>query len=152
MNKSSRKKVLTAEERNTLFTAKYVVNSENGCWEWTASLSRYGYAQFFREGGSHNAHRYSYRYYRGDIPKDMEVDHLCRNKICVNPKHLELVTHKENMRRWRGNKDGYCLKGHELTKDNIYTQVKPSGNVLRTCKICTREYSRAYHLRKKAKL
>jgi hypothetical protein len=72
----------------------------HGCWVWKSYLSKIGYGRFYFKGKLMLAHRYSYENFVGLIPDNMEVDHKCKNKSCVNPKHLEAVTHKENIRRY----------------------------------------------------
>lgn len=72
------------------------------CWEWQKSKrSGYGHYGKFENGKIVNdfAHRLSYVLHKGEIPKGKEIDHLCRNKICINPAHLEAVTHLENIHR-----------------------------------------------------
>jgi hypothetical protein len=64
------------------------------CWQWTGTTSN-GYGKY----GSIWAHRFSWELLRGPIPHNLEVDHLCRNRGCVNPEHLEIVSHRENVRR-----------------------------------------------------
>jgi len=72
----------------------------NGCWNWIGFLDRNGYGICGRGVNNEKyAHRAVYRYFRGTIPKGMTLDHLCRNRSCVNPDHLEPVTLKENVRR-----------------------------------------------------
>jgi hypothetical protein len=76
----------------------YVVES-NGCWRWIKALTGSGYGHFSIGSVYYQAHRLTYILLRGPIPDGMEPDHLCRNRWCVNPWDLELVTHTVNMRR-----------------------------------------------------
>lgn len=71
----------------------------DGCWIWTAAVNKDGYGQFRYNGSMKLAHRVSYEIYNGDLSADLCLDHLCRKRSCVNPAHLEQVTHAENMRR-----------------------------------------------------
>lgn len=79
------------------FWAK-VANGE-GCWEWRAARYPTGYGHCRWAGKSAYAHRIAYLLVRGSIPSGLEIDHLCRNRACVRPDHLEAVTHRENVRR-----------------------------------------------------
>lgn len=80
----------------------------NGCWLWTAGKTGMGYGAIdvLDAKGWRNkkelAHRFSYELHKGPIPKGLTIDHLCRTKACVNPLHLEAVTHRENTRRGLG--------------------------------------------------
>ena len=67
------------------------------CWNWTASTNSNGYGQINIKGMMISAHRLTYELYKGKIPDDKELDHICENRICVNPLHIEAVTHKQNM-------------------------------------------------------
>lgn len=77
--------------------ARYVVEA-NGCWRWTGSITTTGYGHFSINRVYFQAHRLMYILHRGPIA-ERDLDHLCRNRACVNPDHLEPVTHRENMRR-----------------------------------------------------
>ena len=70
-----------------------------GCWNWKGTIDHYGYGQFNRNQKAKKAHRISYEWYKGKIPAGLTIDHLCENKGCVNPEHLEAVTREENGRR-----------------------------------------------------
>jgi len=109
------------------------------CWEWQGSLYKDGYGKMcFRVDGqvvTKRAHRAVYEYYRGPIPEDMEIDHLCRYRRCVNPAHLEPVTHLENMRRAIHATKQFCIREHEFTVENTYVNPKkPSSRVCRKCR------------------
>ena len=127
------------------FWSKVDVQSNGGCWLWTASLNNGGYGQFFPRGApkrSVGAHRYAYEHIVGPIPEGLDLDHLCRVRRCCNPAHLEPVTRQENLRR--GDKKprvANCRKGHPLSGDNVW--VRPSDGA-RICKTCTYAYKRRY--------
>lgn len=103
------------------------------CWEWTGLRDRNGYGVFRVGGRTHRAHRIAYELAHGQIPEGMETDHLCRNRSCVNPAHLEPVTFAENQRR-RALVVTHCPKGHAYDMANTYM-----GSRGRTCKACNRE-------------
>lgn len=120
--------------------------AENGtpCWEWTGCKAN-GYGQFKVDGRrgakKSSPHQYAYEAFIGPIPEGMEPDHLCENRGCGNPLHLEAVTHEENMRRMSERRT-HCKNGHELTEENTFR----IGNQ-RKCKACNRENQRIFAAR-----
>ena len=119
------------------------------CWEWTAA-KQFGYGQIRWGDRLTHAHRVSYELFVGPIPGGHQIDHLCRNRGCVNPEHLEPVTQAENIRRGEGAsarnaRKTHCPKGHEYTPDNIYTHM----GKWRMCKACTRQAQALYRERKR---
>lgn len=103
---------------------------EDACWIWTAHRDGRGYGRF----ESTAAHRVAYRISIGPIPQGLTIDHLCRNKGCVNPAHLEPVTNAENQRR-AAEAQTHCKYGHEFTPENTYRN--PSRPNVRHCRACS---------------
>jgi hypothetical protein len=112
-------------------------SGDDGCWVWNLPLNASGYGRFMGEP----AHRLAYQSHVGPIGKGLDIDHLCRNRACVNPKHLEPVTRAVNLARGIGIdlqkqkalEKGVCSNGHFLTPANVY--VRPSDGA-RLCRVC----------------
>ena len=123
------------------------------CWTWTASLHPGGYGRFaLRHGKVVYAHRMAYELEIETIPSGLDIDHLCRNRRCVNPAHLEIVTRRENTLRGVGPsasnaRKTACPKGHPLIGENVYTAP---GKRRRQCATCRAEVCRTRVRRKKA--
>lgn len=119
------------------------------CWLWAGTLNFGGYGSLYAMGRSFMAHRVTYEDKFGSIPEGLEIDHLCRVRSCINPAHLEAVTHAENRRRSAGLPEnyrygGFCKIGHLLSSDNVYW-VKGNtemGRKRRQCRQCLLDYSK----------
>ena len=128
---------------------KNVAKSGEGCWLWTAILTN-GYGKFSDGRRVVKAHRWAYEHLAAPIPDGMDIDHLCRVRNCVNPGHLEAVTHQENVKRGlmpqimreRHAAVTHCPRGHEYTEQNTYRHTNKKGYVSRSCIICRQTVSR----------
>lgn len=123
----------TACER---FWAK--VDKTGDCWLWTAYTCKKGYGIFSVKSKPVKAHRYSYELFNGEIAEGLVIDHLCRNRACVNPAHLEAVTDYENKMRGisaqaQNKRKTHCTNGHEFTEENTYYRADGKGRQCKTC-------------------
>lgn len=118
----------------------------SGCWEWCGSKLQCGYGEFWNGDRKMLAHRWSYEQFVGPIPADLELDHLCRNRGCVSPYHLEPVTRSENAlrgltghhRRREAEHITHCPQGHEYDEVNTWLRPNRSGGLSRHCRACER--------------
>jgi hypothetical protein len=128
------------------------VSKTDGCWLWLGRHNRTqdaggGYGRISVQGKQAMAHRVAWELLVGPIPVEMTLDHLCLNKLCVNPAHLEVVSRGENARRYMSSLT-HCKNGHEFTPDNTRPQTTGSG-ARRHCRACHREWDRQRRARRK---
>lgn len=121
---------------------------DSGCWRWLRYVDPSGYG---RVGRNQAAHRKTYEALIGPIPPGLVLDHLCRNRACVNPAHLEPVTERDNILRGespsaRLYRQTHCKRGHPFDPGNTYRA--PDGS--RVCRMCQRETVRRYKSRARA--
>ncbi|MFH0980290.1 MAG: HNH endonuclease signature motif containing protein [Planctomycetota bacterium] len=114
------------------------IDAEGDCWRWTGA-SREGYGVVKVDGETRQAHRVVWQLLVGPIREGLQMDHLCRNRRCVNPDHLEVVTQRQNLLRGAGapgknSRKTCCPHGHVYDVDNTYTTGRR-----RYCRACRRE-------------
>lgn len=118
------------------FMRKISQNPETGCWEWQGETNRNGYGLHRVNPGERPrvTHRIAYEHFRDTIPEGLQADHLCRNRICCNPDHMEIVTNAVNTDRQdhANRRKTHCPKGHEYTEAN--TRIDVNGK--RYCRAC----------------
>ena len=118
------------------------VDAGGDCWEWTGYRDGKGYGRAWWDSRNGLVHRISYELLVGPIPAELQLDHLCRNRACVNPDHLEPVTCRENIRRGSvAVRKQTCERGHPLFGDNLY--VYPNSG-RRGCRTCRQAYQRRW--------
>lgn len=124
------------------------VDKTSDCWVWTGAVNSRGYGSFGLQGSMRQAHRVAYELLVGPIPAGLVLDHLCRNRLCVRPEHLEVVTNRENVLRGVGAcatnaRKTRCVKGHPLVGENL--SIEKGGG--RRCVTCRREKARRWYNR-----
>lgn len=138
-----------AQER---IASSIAVDDGTGCWVWMGALTDKGYGRIHAGGKTQRAHRFSYEAFVGPIPSGLTIDHLCRNRACVAPGHLEPVTQAENLRRSSvvittinaGKTE--CRNGHSYDEANTY--YAPNGS--RRCITCRNEGLARHYSRRRA--
>ena len=134
--------------------ARNISVTASGCWEWTGKIASNGYGHTTIKGKCLLAHRAFYSHAKGEIPEGLTIDHLCRNKRCVNPDHLEAVTSRENTLRASNapaamnHVKTHCKRGHELSGANLYLRQR-GCRTERWCRKCNAERQAQYNSRKR---
>lgn len=143
-----------------MFWAK-VIHMPEGCWDWIGAMDGEGYPCSNENGQSIRAYIWIYKTILGPIPEGYEVDHLCHNRACVNPAHLEavppLVNHQRAIMGYKANwkaKQTHCHKGHLYDEANTRWIFDKKGNTAptRVCRACVREYMRSYNIQRRQRL
>lgn len=120
------------------FSQRFKIDEESGCWIWTGAARGIGYGAFHYRNKQTSAHRFSYELFHGPISND-HIHHVCENKACVNPAHLQDLTRRDHIlvtpTSPLSEKAGktHCMRGHPLSGENLY--VSPDNH--RHCRICT---------------
>jgi hypothetical protein len=123
------------------------VSKGPNCWEWTGGLTGAGYGAFYPDSVQVGAHIWSWTQANGPVLDSGVIDHLCSNRRCVNPDHLEVTTRGDNVLRSDKSQAGinlrktHCIRGHELSGDNLKLTPNvrnPNRPDWRQCRTCTR--------------
>lgn len=136
------------------FWAKVEVHHPAACWHWLGGRNDGGYGQLMLNSGKYAAHRVAYTLLVGPVPPHLTIDHLCRNRLCVNPDHLRIASMYDNVMAAygppaRNRRKTHCKYGHPFTPENTY--VESSGG--RDCLTCKRIRRRkAYLAHKEARV
>jgi hypothetical protein len=132
-------------QRVALFWAKVDRLTPGECWEWTAYRNAGGYGMYCIGRAKYRAHRLAYFLVHGEPAAGLDLDHLCRNRACVNPSHLEPVSRQENLRRGIGHgSETHCPSGHSYAD----AYIERVGS--RRCRPCSIERGKANYLLRRA--
>jgi hypothetical protein len=129
------------------FDAKVSVVPITGCWLWLGTIDRDGYAKHRLPDRWVSGHRFAYQAYRGEIPEGLTLDHLCRNRWCVNPAHLEPVTTRVNTLRGDGPSAVYARSTHCIREHSFDDHGYRDSRGKRQCRVCSRMRWLAHYYR-----
>lgn len=144
--------------RDLLFWMKVELDDSEYCWNWRGWFDRDGYGRFGNPKlntlafgiKSTGAHRISYTMLAGSIPEGLEIDHLCFNTACVNPRHLRTVTRTVNLQSTPKVFRTHCKNGHEMTAENTIYSTIPGH--IRECRECRKRIWTESNRKKSEKL
>jgi len=130
-----------------------VKDKNSNCWNWLGSRSANKYGCIHFRGRTQKTHRVSYILFVGEIPKDLTIDHICRNTLCINPAHLRPMSLIDNIMAGNGicvkNKNKtHCVNGHDIT--NGYVWKRKIGNPVRVCRKCLNIRQNAWRAKKRS--
>ena len=130
-------------KRGTPLHERYRIDT-SGCWVWIGAIRSDGYGVLRHNGKTVRAHRFLYEQIRGAIPAGLDLDHLCRNRACCNPYHLEAVDRATNLRRGetitaKNLAKTHCPRGHAYDDENTAVYKTRNGTLGRWCRQCARE-------------
>ena len=144
-------KAVNAEAIKRNFEKSIEKTKYTSCWKWKGVITRQGYGILHLGNDRYiKAHRYSYELYKKPIEPGLVIDHICRNKACVNPEHLREVTTRINSIENSHSASAvniiktHCIRGHEFTEENTYLRFR-KGKPNRKCRECIRNYHKEYH-------
>lgn len=129
------------------FWKRVAIKGTGECWNWLGYKNHKGYGYFRNNGKSYFSHRVAYELLIGKIPRGLFIDHLCRNRACQNPRHMEPVSRKENTMRGMNfaamnARKTQCLIGHQFNEANTQIIITKKGAIWRACRECARVRAR----------
>lgn len=131
------------------FLLNHSIVTASGCREWTRARNTGGYGVIRRNTFMLTVHRLAFWIFKGPIDSDLVIDHMCHNRACFEPSHLQLLTAVDNSKDQALSRQTHCKRGHPLWGDNLY-RYKAGEGTRRACNTCMRENTRRYRAEAKA--